>query len=217
MAYLREMPVQSLNSGTAKRGLFLRQQRAQGLERGGMKHQFIADAHQAFVAQQQLQNACGRESASTPDLPSTSCIAGDGQAAPRETRFRFSPTASSSSCLSETLCDERRTVSASSGQCLASARAARPSARAARPAAACCAALPWTAPASSGFRRWNCFRCSCIVSSLRGDPLRDRAARIAASQARSDCGGRRRPFEYRLRAIPCAPPVPAFPFRSAIR
>ena len=55
-AYLRDIPVQSLNSGTANCTAFLlRQQRAERLHGGGMKHQFVANAHQAFVTQQQLQ------------------------------------------------------------------------------------------------------------------------------------------------------------------
>jgi hypothetical protein len=49
-------------------------------------------------------------------------------------------------------------------------RAARPSTRGARPARNLLRSSSLETPASSGFCRWNSFKCSCSASNLAGDP-----------------------------------------------
>ena len=61
MAYLREMPVHSLNSGTLKAFAFVARPatRASWSIADVVKDQVVADAHQALFAQQDLQERAG--------------------------------------------------------------------------------------------------------------------------------------------------------------
>ena len=87
MAYLREIPVHSLNSPHAETlRICAGQNLPQPLDGGLVKHQLLVDPQQPLLAHQNLQQRAAR-AGSTPDFASTSAIAGTASPAVFEGAF----------------------------------------------------------------------------------------------------------------------------------